>query len=352
MIHHTCTCYSETGKDRLISFLQVFYIILVVLGHSFHVCPIKNEIDILNWMHYFRMPLSMWVSGFLLAYTTLRRTTLADMSMAERHRFILKKIKRLIVPYVAISSAVFIPKTLLGNLADRPVPLSWQAYAENLLYPNINVIGPFWFLPTLFIVFCFVVYASAILRFVKFSNRIVITCIAIAAVLLFLYNPFWEVQIMNLRGLFYYLIYFLAGYFCCYINIACYLASRPWTTLSITAIASVVFFYMTDFHGRSLFLGFTGIFLCYSLAQLYVQHNRTYLNWLFGSSYCIYLFSWFPQSAVQQGLMRISGGDVPWQVSSVFAFILGIIIPWIIYLFIVKNKNKRWGRVIVFLTGQ
>lgn len=58
---------------KFAAYLQIIGIILVVLGHSFHEYPdgAHGGKFILNAMlHSFRMPLFMFVSGFLMEFTT------------------------------------------------------------------------------------------------------------------------------------------------------------------------------------------------------------------------------------------------------------------------------------------
>ena len=60
------------SQNSIISFLQAFGILLVVVGHSFYGCP-DNPIH--TWIYSFHMPLFMFISGYLLKYT-MRNTTL------------------------------------------------------------------------------------------------------------------------------------------------------------------------------------------------------------------------------------------------------------------------------------
>lgn len=57
------------SRKPIISFLQAFGILLVVMGHSTYGAP---ETPAWNaCMHTFRMPLFMFLSGFLLRYSVL-----------------------------------------------------------------------------------------------------------------------------------------------------------------------------------------------------------------------------------------------------------------------------------------
>lgn len=146
-------------RNNLISFLQVFGILLVVIGHSDYGAP--EEPLWHTWIYSFHMPLFMFISGFLLRYGAERKgIALADTNSG----FIWKKVKRLLIPYVCISTLAFFPKALLSRFAARPLEVSWDTYIRMLVYPWDNVIMFFWFLPTLFIIFLIVFYGARLLR--------------------------------------------------------------------------------------------------------------------------------------------------------------------------------------------
>lgn len=71
---------------KFIAYLQVIGIILVVLGHSFHEYPDGNmgrSLLMYRMMYSFRMPLFMFVSGFLMVYTTKLRTPINNPGIAD-----------------------------------------------------------------------------------------------------------------------------------------------------------------------------------------------------------------------------------------------------------------------------
>ena len=85
------------------------------------------------------------------------------------------------------------------------------------------------------------------------------------------------------------------------------------------------------------------------LGQLYVQRQWHFLHHLFGASYAIYLFSWFPQVASQQIFLGLT--HAPWQVGGILAFFTGVYIPLLIYKWIVRHKQGHVGRYVALLTG-
>lgn len=94
-------------KNKKILFLQCFGILLVVLGHSGENIPYLTK-----WIYSFHMPLFIFISGYLLDYTS--KNGIIKINYVN---FIKKKIIRLLVPYLVISSLAYIPKYLLGKFA-------------------------------------------------------------------------------------------------------------------------------------------------------------------------------------------------------------------------------------------
>lgn len=117
--------------------------------------------------------------------------------------FITKKIKRLLIPYFVISSLVFIPKTMMSAMALRPVDMSVWSYLGMLLYPQTNVIGYFWFLPTLFMIFCLALLASRI--------KVRVNDILLLAALITVNLTVPDIALIGLGDAIYNSIFFAAG---------------------------------------------------------------------------------------------------------------------------------------------
>lgn len=144
-----------------ISFLQVFGILLVVIGHSRYGAPVDPWW--FTWIYSFHMPLFMFISGYLLRYGCEKKNmSLFAMSWQERKFFLWKKVKRLLIPYWAISSLAFVPKVLMSRFAARPMEFSFGEYIRMLIYPWDNVIIFFWFLPTLFLIFVLIIILTSV----------------------------------------------------------------------------------------------------------------------------------------------------------------------------------------------
>lgn len=120
-----------------------------------------------------------------------------------------------------------------------------------------------------------------------------------------------------------------------------------WGGLAVFSI--VLTFSLPSFIGKDVLTALTGILFSIFLANIYMKNNWHFLNHLFGASYAIYLFSWFPQIASQQLFLGLT--HAPWWVGSILAIITGVYVPLFIYKWISKFKSGVIGRYIALLVG-
>lgn len=339
----------KVQENLLISFLQAFGIVLVVIGHAFNG---HEDTALHEWIYSFHMPLFMFISGYLLKYSNERKQkTLREISEREqRTQFLRKKGIRLLVPYVAISTLTIFPKYLLNAYAIHPVEISFGTYLRMLAYPFENVIIPFWFLPTLFCIFVLTLYgAPAAIRLGQ-SIKHVPEGILMLLLILRLFNPAEKVMLLNAEGVIDYLLYFGLGY---YYRMRLFEAKSYRCALPLFAITfalSLLLPHIPDFKGLDVACAVNGIAMSISLGQLYEKYQCRFLHHLFGASYAIYLFSWFPQVLSQQMLLGVT--RLPWEIGSAIAIVSGVYIPLLLYKAIKKWRHTRVGSIVAFLTGQ
>lgn len=309
--------------DERVSFLQVFAIMLVVIGHSFY----KHEDNIVfEWIYSFHMPLFFFISGCLLNNSVLRSgKPLGEYFGARR---LLQKARRLLLPYWLISSLVFLPKSLLGNFAGRPVDFSFSGYAYMLLHPLENVISIFWFLPTLFLVFCITFVGGKLALWTRF--RYAKELAVLATLPLTFFFPRYSTEFMNYPGVLAFVFYFALGY---------WFRSQPlfsmWNTGSrlrlFPAFLTVACFscYFSPADWQSPFFAVAGIAMSLCLADLYCCLGMRFFRPFYGSTYTIYLYSWFFQVASQQVFLSVTG--LPWGYGSALAMVSGFFGPFAIF---------------------
>lgn len=347
--------------NKNIAFLQVFGILLVVLGHSTN----NGGIPFLSkWIYSFHMPLFIFISGFLFYLTT------KDIYNLNLYNFINKKFKRLILPYIIISSIAYLPKVFLSKFAQRGIDLSMGSYLHSLLYPWDNVIRFFWFLPTLFFIMIIVVILLKVTK-----NRLHIV-FYFSVIFSFIVLNFIDIEIFNINGIFNYMLFFCLGMMYCkyketvnkileknigkifivvFVLLLMNATTEIFNGINVTGAETGK---MTDivtsieFIKYKLFyvgIAISGIILSTILSKLYCKYNLTFLEHLDGKTFTIYLLSWFSQVFV-----RIIGYQIL-NLSMIYvvpvSFILGVYVPVMINIyvknFILKCNKFRFLSIIL-----
>lgn len=331
-------------ENRIISFLQAYGICLVVWGHSFYGLGSQGVVH--EWIYFFHMPLFMAISGYLLCYGMKQKgVTVWEM---DGKRFLWGKVKRLLIPYVVISSLAYVPKVWLGSMAARPAEASWEGYGKALLYPWENPIVFFWFIPTLFLIFGIVTMGGVVCRPVRGKHLLPLALLG--ALLLHLFNPCRGVMLLNIEGVANYLFYFLMGYAACRYEVETSLKPCLREGMTITLILSVVAVAVPDFWSKGVWAALNGMTMSLCLAMLYQQKGMKWMDGLFGASFTIYLLSWFPQVVAQQMVLAL-WPDTPWPVTMALAFGGGLWLPCCIHRWVMQQRDTKMGKVVAWCIG-
>lgn len=314
--------------EKKILFLQCFGILLVVLGHSGEDIPYLTK-----WIYSFHMPLFIFISGYLLEHTS--KNGIENINLLK---FIKKKLIRLIIPYVVISSLAYVPKYLLGKFALRPLELSFQSYIHGFLYPWDNPIIFFWFLPTLFFIMIVTILFIKILK-----NKIEVILI-ITFIISLISKKYVDIEFLNIKGIFNYLFFFILGIIYKKYENKIELIFKLKSIfililLNIILIINSCFNYKSSSQILYIFISLVGILFSLSLEKFYSKRKYKFLNHLYGKSYTIYLLSWFPQVFV-----RIIGFQIlklEWYIVLPFSFLFGVYIPYLANIIILKIIEKN-----------
>lgn len=338
-------------RNIVISFVHTFGIVLVVLGHSFYAYNQVYDHNYLWEWRSFAMPLFMFMSGYLLKYTTrAKNRPLGNMTIGDIGKFLLKKAKRLLIPYVVISSIVFLPKSYMSRYALHPVEMNFASYVDMLVHSDNNVVIYFWFLPALFVIFCIVSIGAYCLK--RLGLKVPPLVFLVGLLLLNIAPVDWlAIDILSIGKALFYMLYFASGYyFCHYVNIERFIADHRGKVLCVTFLISVAVLFLPYNSFKSLLLAYNGIVMSFAIAHIYAKRMWSFLNPYLEASFAIYLFSWFPQVAVQQVLLSFV--QVHWLLDTILAVVTGFFVPYFVWLLIMRYKHTRVGRVVAFLTGQ
>ena len=165
---------AKTEKISFISTARVIGILLVVFGHSYpfdvYLPPFFWKMQ--EWIYLYHMPLFIFISGFLLAKTRKTAGT-----------YIGNRAVKLLVPYLALSLAAFVPKVLVQNLLNDSAELSLGYLLRTELIPRQNVWGHFWYIPVVFFLGC---GGILMLRHMRGSKAVRFAALAVTVALLFL----------------------------------------------------------------------------------------------------------------------------------------------------------------------
>ena len=176
-----------------IDILKGIAIVMVLLGHAVIRFPVNlHDVAwtnaIYNWVETTHMPLFFLVSGFCFSYR------------GKYSEYIMKKIKRILIPFLFFNLIDSVPRQLLSFLVNRPKSIK-ESIASIVLYG-----GEYWFLYSLFVIFLFFPLFSEIIKKYQFAQVIAIVICVSLKFMTFLPGIFL------IRRTTFHLLFFVSGY--------------------------------------------------------------------------------------------------------------------------------------------
>lgn len=341
---------TEKKHLKYISYLQVIGIILVVAGHSVHLYPDgASGVRTLFYrgVYSFHMPLFLFVSGFLMIYTT----GIADRPRHNIIKYATGKIKRLILPFVALTAVSFFPRAMMSGVADDVIEPNFQSFCLAFIDKQYLVIPFFWYLQACFLLltvsYC-ILYCGR-----KFNISIkVIVPILFIGLLIFSIIPFEVTTLFSLNKVKELGLYFMLGAMYCIFS---YYIDRfiPWTSPAFAFLLVVgwgITFAFLENTPWMVICTILGIMMCTSFARIIEKRQWHFLDHLVGANYLIFLLSWYFNVTTQQMLSHFIA--LPWWVHSMLSLIAGIYIPLWAYHYLQHHSESRWIKFTSFLLGQ
>lgn len=320
-----------------ITSLFTFGVILVLFEHSFP--PKSFNIIVPGFFSCaykvisgFDMQLFTFISGFLFMYTNDAR------GHFESVPHILKKIKRLMVPYFMLGSLAFVLKAPLSGYAVRPLDFSFEAYIRGFIFPVENAIITFWFLPTLFLI---LVIAPLFYEGLLLPKRgiFVVVCTAFL-VWIKISNPLYDIKVLNISGICELLIYFWIGCLYYFKKEQFERMNRIYLLIIALFLVIVVESYDNAFSSRigRIITVFVWILVSLTIIQLYVGSKLRLFGYIDGYYYQIYLLSWFSMVCIRIVFFNIlEGSFYRFFLMNVFA---GIIFPVLATKWVQRHYSK------------
>lgn len=341
---------STTGFLKFIAYLQIMGIILVVFAHSLYFYPDgeHGRSCLLNaLLHNVRMPLFMFVSGFLMYYTSFLKREKAK----PWRTFAMSKVKRLLLPFFVLTLVTFFPRSMMSGMAEEEIQMTLSGFINSFIHTNQLVIPFFWFIQASFVLLVFTYACIVLARKWHINDAVFFIGMVALFVLLeiapFTCSDFWSLQFIIVYGLF----FELGVLYCRYADtIDRYVRwTNPWLILLITAvwIASYLITRGTPWMHISSIIG---IAMSIGIAKWLVKHDYHFLDHLVGANYIIFLLSWYFNVLCQQVLSHFV--KMPWWGYSVLSFIAGLYIPWLFYKYMLRHPESRFVKISAYLLGQ
>lgn len=182
--------------QRLVSFdiAKAICIILVVIGHYVPDYSPQWYVGVHDVIYTFHMPLFLFASGFIYMATK------KDIPYED---FLLKKVKRLMVPYLSVSAIVITIKLLTEGHAYVENPVTWMSYVKMFYLPEAGYF--LWFIWALWWMFVIVpLFRTRKMRLGFFAVAIILH-----------YVPSFLPEMFCLRQFQVMLVFFMLGVACC-----------------------------------------------------------------------------------------------------------------------------------------
>lgn len=316
--------------QRLISFdiAKAICIILVVIGHYVPDYSPTWYMGTHDVIYTFHMPLFMFASGYIY---------IATKKDIPYKKFIWKKVKRLMVPYLSVSAIVITIKMLTEGHAFVENPVTWMSYVKMFYLPEAGYF--LWFIWALWWMFVIVpLFKTRQMRLGLFALTIILH-----------YIPSFLPETFCLRQFQDMLVFFMLGVACSdWKQEISFIGKIPaWSVLGCFAIAESC--YVMNIQGGQIavFLPYLGIAAVMVLASLLEKWNIKGNGWLLvvsTSSYFIYLFhttfEGFAKAVVAKIPIFTEGSNhALFCVNVVMVVACGVVCPIILHHYVL-NKTK------------
>ena len=320
------------SKNREIDILRGIAFCLVLIGHSFP----DSAYGYINaytefgreYIYSFHMPLFFIISGFCM-------NPLLSQKAINIKLEIIKRSKRLLIPYFFYSYIAIIPKLIFNSYMY--IKFEPKIVLETLLGNSAS--GSLWYLWNLFVINIFFLFIS---RFSS-NKKIWLSMSLMLYIMHLLFHEFYFDKLLE-YPVFYVIGVFVSTYFS---DIREWLSSKGKLALLFMVInAAIVITIGNDERVRLLTALFGSISMLYLSIQIVNkgQFFKKALKLASDYSYGIYLMSPYVQVAIRVFLYKALG--VPYLLCMGLMVILGFVLPYVIIKYIVR-KNRYLSRILI-----
>ncbi len=331
MTNNTCS-----KKIEWLSILQGWSMLLVVIGHVVLTddmydpqYPISSYLY--NVIYSFHMPLFIFISGWLLYYTSIARSR-------SYKEVILSKLKRLLIPFYFFTCLTVLIKIILVQFVKRQVDIN-ELINTFVLYSS-NPLKELWFIVVLFVMM--IGYPLYTVMVKTLWGEILML---VLGVLIFFFCP-TDIHILFFHKLIYLFFFFLLGIIVAHhrlierfnLPIAGSIAFFLFVILNILNIFNTEHYVLINFINS-----FTGIFFSVSLCLFLAKWLPSSFSSFRDYTFQIYLIGMFPQMALRVLYLRSDLEHIYWLLFFT-SIILGLYIPVIISKYLKRHPTIfNWG---------
>lgn len=324
IIHYLCTTllFVFINMQRIVLFdiAKALCIVLVVVGHYI---PENSPVwyECLNKLIYsFHMPLFMFASGFIYMATKKEGESYS--------KFLVKKLKRLMLPYVVVSVIVISIKMPTEKHALVENPVTAYAYIKMLYFPEAGYF--LWFIWALWWMFVIApLFATKQKRLLLLGAALLLYCIPPFLPEVFCFKQFQSM-----------LVFFMLGAVCCdWSKIATSVKIPFWAVC--LSFAALEYFYIR-FDACYSVIPFVGIATIIYLSDI-ISRGAKKINGLLtisATSYIIYLFHTTFEGAAKAALQKFAPillDDPFFAVGAVLVISAGVAGPMVLYRYILAK---------------
>lgn len=268
--------------------IRAMAILLVVFGHSiilyspeWSTYTTHNEVRLLavikDYINVIQMPLFFSLSGYLFFYTFKRQNNIL--------KFLIQKIKRLLIPYLIIAFAYMLPIRMILNVYDGLT--AFDIWFKGIILGFNN--GHLWFLPALFTEFLIMYIIFRILDSFQINNE---TVDIILLILLLVINRMSFMFVLPyFKDAGYYLIFFYAGYLIHkYNNVLNLIKEHKCLKLSSIVVCCLLWTVTAVYYQNEIARCVIALLLLIMIYSMMYSKTNKIFNFLSKNSFGIYLF--------------------------------------------------------------
>ena len=314
-----------------INIMRGMAVLCVVIGHSFNPTETPTILGFIkSFVYCFHMPAFFFISGFLEG--DKRR------SIGEKKQAIIKKARRLMIPYFFLTVVTAVLKMLFGVFARNP--LNYSTIVVDVLIGKNNPNGGLWFLYALFVISFFGIIFDMMDRLILMSIMFII----------YILNLFIFKQSGYIIGFFfsYAWIYFMGSVvrknIYDRVKKSKLVISMSGISLTIAiSIGYIALAYIRIYEVQTWILSSVitviGVFLLFIISVQIEQHQCEKKLWMLFGDYGmdIYMIGYYVQQAIYVIVGKILGCN--YLIYAWLMLILGLIVPVILSKYIVRKSR-------------